>query len=44
MAGELARLKRNLVMNQACINSHRWDQWSLILGDNQLDWRRIKQK
>lgn len=44
MAGELARLKRNLVMNQARINSHRWDQWSLILGDNQLDWRRIKQK
>lgn len=33
-------------MNQARIHSHRWDQWNIILGDNQLDWRmtRMKQK
>ncbi len=26
MAGELARIKKNLVLNQATINSQRWDQ------------------
>ncbi|KAL1249535.1 hypothetical protein QQF64_020540 [Cirrhinus molitorella] len=43
-AGELHRIKSNLVMNQARIHSQRWDQWSLILGDNQLEWRKIRQK
>lgn len=44
MAGELARLKKNLVMNMAVIHAHRWDQWNLVLGDNQLEWCIIKMK
>ncbi|KAK9970281.1 hypothetical protein ABG768_026236, partial [Culter alburnus] len=44
MAGELARLKKNLVMNMAVIHAHRWDQWNLVLGDNQLEWCMIKMK
>lgn len=31
-------------MNQARIHSHRWDQWNLILGHNQLEWKIIKPK
>lgn len=44
MAGELTRLKKNLVMNQARIHSLRWDQWGLVLADMQLEWKIIKQK
>ncbi|MGL5903999.1 MAG: RNase H family protein, partial [Cetobacterium sp.] len=44
MAGELARLKKNLVMNQQRIHCHRFDQWNLILSDTQLEWRMTKLK
>ncbi len=45
MAGELARIKKNLVMDQPRINAQRWDLcWAIVLGDTQLDWRMIKTK
>ncbi len=39
MAGELARIKKNLVMDQALLHRQRWDRWAIVLGDTQLDWR-----
>uniref|UniRef100_A0A8C1CAL9 ribonuclease H n=1 Tax=Cyprinus carpio TaxID=7962 RepID=A0A8C1CAL9_CYPCA len=44
MAGELARIKKNLVVNQARVNSQKWSQWGMVLCDNQFDWRMIKLK
>lgn len=35
MTGELARIKKNLVVNQAQVNSQRWSQKGMDLGDNQ---------
>lgn len=44
MAGELARIKKNLIMDQPQIHSLRLDRWGLITGDLQLEWRMIKLK
>ncbi len=37
MAGDLARIKRNLIMDQPRIHAQRWDRWGLIMGDLQLE-------
>ncbi len=44
MAGELARIKRNLIMDQPRIHVQSWDRWGIIMGDLQLEWRLIKVK
>ncbi len=44
MAGELARIKRNVIMDQPRIHVQRWDRWGLIMGDLQFEWRLIKTK